>query len=393
MAKSPKDHLEDAFNDLGMDELKKFKNKLCDRKKGEGIRKAQVEKVCDAIDLADLMVRTFTSTRAVPVAIEILEAVGCNEQAAELKENAVQSPPVAQSRPDVVDHAAGQLPKVELALADDWHKQLHLVSCSQEFKNKIIKEKGQEIYQVKEKKVRKRLALLINNIDFDEKAMTRRGADTDENNMNWLLKELDYQVVKHKNLSAKDMEKAVKDFARREEHAHSDSTFVVIMSHGKRDAVLGVHYSSSNPSDTFPVDNIYRCLNSENCPGLRDKPKVILIQACRGGETGRLWASDGEPEEPVKIEGDDFVHKERDFISLMSCTPDTKSYRHVENGTFYVQNLVDVLMKHAHEEHIEELFRKVLQCFESTDMMGSYRQMACKDRASLPKLFYLFPGL
>lgn len=91
MAKSPKDHLEDAFNDLGMDELKKFKNKLCDRKKGEGIRKAQVEKVCDAIDLADLMVRTFTSTRAVPVAIEILEAVGCNEQAAELKENAVQS--------------------------------------------------------------------------------------------------------------------------------------------------------------------------------------------------------------------------------------------------------------------------------------------------------------
>lgn len=51
---------------------------------------------------------------------------------------------MAQSRPDVVDHAAGQLPKVELALADDWHKQLHLVSCSQEFKNKIIKEKGQE---------------------------------------------------------------------------------------------------------------------------------------------------------------------------------------------------------------------------------------------------------
>lgn len=26
-------------------------------------------------------------------------------------------------------------------------------------------------------------------------------------------------------------------------------------------------------------------------------------------------------------------------------------------------------------------------------MMGRFRQMACKDRASLPKLFYLFPGL
>ncbi|KTF87968.1 hypothetical protein cypCar_00026608 [Cyprinus carpio] len=367
MAKSTKEHLEDTFNDLGTEELKRFKNKLCDRKKGAGIRKAQIEKVADAIDLADLMVRTFTSTGAVPAAIEILEAVGCNEQAAELKENAGHGLPVAQPHQDVVDYGAGQGQKVE--------------------------GQGQKIYEVKEKKVRKRLALLINNIDFDEKAMTRRGADTDEKNMEWLLKELDYQVVKHKNLSAKEMEKAVKDFARREEHAQSDSTFVVIMSHGKRDAILGVHYSTSDPSDTFLVDNIYRSLNTENCPGLRDKPKVILIQACRGGESGRMWASDGEPEEPEGIEGDDFVHKEKDFISLMSCTPDTKSYRHVENGTFYVQNVVDVLMNHAHEDHIEELFRKVIRRFDSTDMMGSYRQMACKDRASLPKLFYLFPGL
>lgn len=80
------------------------------------------------------------------------------------------------------------------------------------------------------------------------------------------------------------MKQAVKNFAEREEHASSDSTFVVIMSHGKRDAILGVHYHKTvNPSDTFPVDDIFRHLNSENCPALRNKPKVILIQACRGG--------------------------------------------------------------------------------------------------------------
>lgn len=56
---------------------------------------------------------------------------------------------------------------------------------------------------MKDKSVRKRLALLINNIDFKEKSMTRRGADRDEENMEWLLKELDYQVVKYRNLSAK----------------------------------------------------------------------------------------------------------------------------------------------------------------------------------------------
>ncbi|XP_043116777.1 caspase a [Puntigrus tetrazona] len=403
MEKSIKEHLEDTFNDLGSREMKNFKSKLCDRKKAAGIRKAKLEKVEDAMDLADLMVSTFTSTGAVPVALEILEAIGCNEEAAELKGKTGLS--AAQSM-DALDgpglSAAQSMDGPELsvpasedvgpghsgnALSDDWHKQLHLALCSQQFKNKMMKENGEEIYEVKEKSVRKRLALLINNIDFDDKDMTRRGADRDEENLEWLLKELDYQVVKYRNLSAKEIEKAVKDFARREEHKHSDSTFVVIMSHGQRDAILGVHYSALNPSDTFPVDQIYRSLNTENCPGLRNKPKVILIQACRGGESGRIWATEGD------VEGDDFVHKEKDFISLMSCTPDTKSYRHVENGTFYVQYLVDVLMKHAHEDHIEELFRKVIRRFDTADTMGRYRQMACKNRASLPKLFYLFPGL
>ncbi|XP_026083885.1 caspase-1-like [Carassius auratus] len=394
MAKSVKAHLEDTFNDLGKDELKNFKSKLCDRKKDHGIRRGRLEKVTDAIDLADLMVNTFTSTGAVPVTIEILEMIGCNEQAVELKENTEQCLPVARSRVDAVDSRADQGLKFKSALSDDWHTQLQVIPCSQEFKNGILRENGQEIYEVKDKSVRKRLALLINNIDFEDKGMTRRGADRDEDNMEWLLKELDYEVVKYRNLSAKDMEQAVKEFAQRQEHAYSDSTFVVIMSHGIRDAIVGVRFNTvTNPSDTFLIDQIYRCLNTENCPGLRDKPKVILIQACRGEEHGGMWASDGEPDESKAIEGDDFVHKEKDFISLMSCTPDTKSYRHVQNGTFYVQNLVDVLMKHAHEDHIEELFRKVIRRFESTDSMGHFRQMACKDRATLPKLFYLFPGL
>lgn len=78
------------------------------------------------------------------------------------------------------------------------------------------------------------------------------------------------------------MKQAVKNFAVCQEHAYSDSTFVVIMSHGKRDAILGVHHTTDNP-DTFPVDDIYVHLNSQNCPALLNKPKVILIQACRGG--------------------------------------------------------------------------------------------------------------
>lgn len=52
--------------------------------------------------------------------------------------------PVAQPHQDVVDYGAGQGQKVELTLSDDWHKQLHVVLCSQQFKDKIIRQNGQE---------------------------------------------------------------------------------------------------------------------------------------------------------------------------------------------------------------------------------------------------------
>ncbi|XDV40722.1 hypothetical protein PO909_009744 [Leuciscus waleckii] len=405
MAKNIKQELENIFEDLGEENLRKFKIKLRDRTEEPRVRQATIDKIKDALDLSDVMVNTFTSTGAVPVTLEVLKAIKANKLAEELRENTGDAPVVPQLAPrdpsdglrvsqPRVDARSGQGLKVELPQSDDWQRELQVIPCSQPLKNKILEENGQEIYEAKDKLGRTRLALLINNRDFDNKDMTRRGAERDEENMEWLLKELDYQVVKYTNVSAEEMKQAVKNFADRDEHKHSDSTFVVIMSHGKRDAILGVHYNKTdNPSDTFPVDDIFHHLNSKNCPALRNKPKVILIQACRGGEHGRVWASDEGPDEPMEIEGDDFVHKEKDFISLMSCTPETKSYRHVQNGTFYVQYIVDVFTKYAHKDHIEELFRKVIRRFDSPDMAGSYRQMACKDRASMAKLFYLFPGL
>lgn len=55
-------------------------------------------------------------------------------------------------------------------------------------------------------------------------------------------------------------------------------------SHGKRGAVAGVNsHSELSADDDFSLDNIYSHLGPKTCPALCDKPKIILIQACRGG--------------------------------------------------------------------------------------------------------------
>uniref|UniRef100_A0A672KQC2 Apoptosis-associated speck-like protein containing a CARD n=1 Tax=Sinocyclocheilus grahami TaxID=75366 RepID=A0A672KQC2_SINGR len=104
MAKTIKDHLQDTFDDLGEENQKKFKSKLCDRKTEPRVRRAAIEKANDSIDLADLMVNTFTSTGAVPVTIEILQAICCNQQATEFKENTGQCPGAPSNVSPQSDH-------------------------------------------------------------------------------------------------------------------------------------------------------------------------------------------------------------------------------------------------------------------------------------------------
>ncbi|XP_015223054.2 caspase a [Lepisosteus oculatus] len=289
-----------------------------------------------------------------------------------------------------LDAQPAQGAPVPIISQQETHPPGVLVPCTQQFYSRIFAEEADSVYPIKEKSGRKRLALIINNILFDRPDMERKGASKDEENMEKLLKDLGYTPETSNNLSAEDMEKTLRAFAKREEHKESDSTFVVIMSHGVRDGICGVHYQNEESKDVFPNDKIFEILNTQNCPGLRNKPKVILIQACRGEGGGYAFVSDSVPVDPMEYEDDALrkEHKEKDFICLCSSTPDNKSYRHCVLGTIFFQRIVEQFHANAHKDHIDELFRKVQNAFKDFPM-----QMPSKERTTLLKKFYLFPGL
>ncbi|XP_076829027.1 caspase-23 isoform X2 [Brachyhypopomus gauderio] len=257
--------------------------------------------------------------------------------------------------------------------------------CQPEFKTQ---KRTEPIYETKEKSSdRKRLAMIINNIEFSCKDYYRPGADMDEKSMRILLECLGYNVIILNNLSAKGMEAAFSYFSQCNEHRYSDSTFVVIMSHGGPEGIHGIYVEDDE--DIFPVEKIFQNLNSENCPGLIDKPKIILIQACRGDKEGYVWVPDS-----VKCKGKRTKQlREKDFGCLRSCTPDTVSWRNPETGSVFIQSLVKIFNEHAHEDDIMELFRKILYWFEEEAKEDRRYQMPCMERTTLSKKFYLFPGL
>ncbi|XP_075996797.1 caspase-1-like isoform X2 [Genypterus blacodes] len=261
---------------------------------------------------------------------------------------------------------------------------------------------AEDIYPLNEEAPR--LALIITNKTFKNARLNRSGAEKDEANMEALLRSQRYEVVTHKDLTGKQIEKAVSEFSKDQRLKQADSAFVVIMSHGKMGAVLGVNWTEEEP-DEFLIDNIFKYLSTESCPALLNKPKIIIIQACRGAKSGAVIVSDniasdsagGAEAQPAPhaveecLEEDTlhFAHQEKDFVYLLSSTPDTVSYRDTRQGSLLIQYIDQVFQASSRVDDIEELFRKVMRCFESK--LTNKKQMPTKDRCTLTRRFYLFP--
>uniref|UniRef100_A0A2K5JL66 Caspase-1 n=1 Tax=Colobus angolensis palliatus TaxID=336983 RepID=A0A2K5JL66_COLAP len=268
--------------------------------------------------------------------------------------------------------------------------------CSLDEAKTIWKEKSTEIYPIMDKSSRTRLALIICNEEFDI-LPKRTGAEVDIVGMTTLLQNLGYKVDVKKNLTASEMTTELETFARRQEHKTSDSTFLVFMSHGIQDGICGTKYSERVP-DVLQLNVIFEKLNTRNCPSLKDKPKVIIIQACRGGKYGVVLVTDSVRASenitlptPGDVEADAIkkAHIEKDFIAFYSSTSENVSWRHPTKGSVFIMRVIEHLQEYAHSCDVEEIFRKVRLAFEQPDDKA---QMPSTERVTLTRRFYLFPG-
>lgn len=376
----------EALEHLVDKELKQFIWHLCNGviQGTDPIPKAKLQNP-EREDVVDCMVQYYDDD-AGKIAVQALRKMKQNELAKKLELKLKVPQPVKE---DTID---GPEPMDLQPIQADWQRPNSITTCSQQFKNTLLKQNANDVYIPTSRSQMKGSALLITNIKFDN-ISDRKGAEKDEANMDWLLTALGYRVEKHRDLSGNAIKTAVEDFSKRHEHKDSDSTFVVIMSHGNRiqnkDAIIGVHYhEDKHPTDYFFVEDIFTHLNSENCPALIDKPKVILIQACRGNHEGGVYVHDSVPE------SDSWVHKEKDFVCFMSTIPGVKAYRSRDDGSFFISYIVDELSKSAHKDDIMELFRKVGSRMEKDPQFTRGEKiLPCFERTTLVKKFYLFPEL
>ena len=184
--------------------------------------------------------------------------------------------------------------------------------------------------------------------------MNRTGAEEDERNLKQLFKDLFFKVVVERDLTKHQMEDVAEKYGAKD-HSAFDSFVMIVMSHGgDRDCILGVDGRETS------VKNLMVEFKGRKCPSLKEKPKVFIIQTCRGSlvkvcKRSTFPAGNAflQPGASTSIQADhqryvaslspestlprSVFPREFDFVLAFATVPGYVSYRSEEHGAFFLQ--------------------------------------------------------
>ncbi|XP_069790473.1 caspase-8-like isoform X2 [Narcine bancroftii] len=191
--------------------------------------------------------------------------------------------------------------------------------------------------------------VIINNYAF-QNMQIRQGTDKDAERLIEVFTWLGFQVEMEKDLSAEEMRKKVDEYSKKD-HRLYDCFVCCILTHGKK----GVMYGTDG--ENLAIREVTSSFSASRCQSLQQKPKVFFIQACQGSELlqGIQIEEDGvatELEEDAVSATRSTIPDEADFLLGMATVEGYVSFRHKEEGTWYIQSLCENLEKYCPREDL-----------------------------------------
>ena len=214
-------------------------------------------------------------------------------------------------------------------------------------------------------------AVIFNNLDFDHADLTyRRGSKKDADDMEKVLKKLDFDVDKYVDFTLTQIRNKLRKIAEdRDMNADSDCLLVVVLSHGGDDDLMAAQ------DEWYSDEELWNPFLADNCPSLRNKPKLFFLNACRGNKQDRGAETDNKPEKTTVKRSK--LPNHADFLIARSTVPGYVSWRNPTEGSHFIQALCEVLdpEKGAYNDDLLSLLVKA-QGFVATNEMGDrYKQM------------------
>lgn len=208
----------------------------------------------------------------------------------------------------------------------------------------------QNLYYTMSNPEKKGRALLISNHSYPN-GEDRIGTNVDFSNMAEMLKLLGYDTTVKIDVRGGEMRQISEDFAQSFNDANicNDSCIAVLMTHGVPGYFVGVDGEHTTEEDFFQP-----FLNAE---GLFGKPKIFIVQACRGirikGDSEQPETFETVTAQSIREAGIAFLCKipdASDICVFYSTTPGYYSWRNGnQKGSWFIHSLCASISKHAHE--------------------------------------------
>jgi len=242
-------------------------------------------------------------------------------------------------------------------------------------------------YNMKHKKRGK--AIIFNHTTFEDNCLgPRKGTEKDAEDLKKILSKLRFDVSIHEDLRVKEIKEIVKNVSKEEEdHTDEDCILIAVLTHGKE----GRLYDSEGTD--YPQDVLWDPFRADNCVTLAEKPKIFIIQACRGDKMDQgLEVRRGVSTDASRIPpGSPFqkIPNFADFLIFRSTTAGYVAWRKGDgSGSWLIQSLCKVLEstlgKGDFSKDLLTLFTRASQ--RVSHEMSNSMDMACDGMKQIPEV-------
>ncbi|XP_006898409.1 PREDICTED: caspase-14 [Elephantulus edwardii] len=213
----------------------------------------------------------------------------------------------------------------------------------------------------------------------------REGSEEDMEALEHMFQQLGFESTMKRDPTAKQFQEELDKFQQAMD-ARTDPIscgFVVLMAHGLEGQLKGEDGEMVNLDDLFAV------LNNKNCRALRGKPKVYIVQACRGEHKDPGEVVGGDEVMMITKDNTKTIPTFTDFLHIFSTIEGYISYRHDKKGSFFIQTLVKVFTER--KGPILELLTEVTRRMAEEELVqgGKARKVNPEIQSTLRKRLYL----
>ncbi|XP_008538025.1 caspase-14 isoform X1 [Equus przewalskii] len=213
----------------------------------------------------------------------------------------------------------------------------------------------------------------------------REGSEADLDALERMFQQLGFESTMKRDPTAQQFQEELEKFQQAMD-AREDlvsCAFVVLMAHGVEGRLKG------EDEQMVELESLFEVLNNKNCQALKARPKVYIVQACRGEQRDPGETVGSDDIMMITKDSPETIPTYTDTLHIYSTVEGYIAYRHDKEGSCFIQTLVDVFTERRGP--ILELLTEVTRRMAEAELVqeGRTRKVNPEIQSTLRKRLYL----